>query len=348
MPVVAEILLDPGAEYDFDTGENTTVLAYSAGTWNGTVADHTILNSDDGVTQGSCTIPSDIFLSYCDIANVAVTGPFKIYADNTCVNGGNNNVNVVFMTNSIAVGGAWKYGTYEYILVGGVWKPIAERNIKIGTLWKSDQPAPSYMTGLVSWWKGQNDATDSVGVNNLAWTGTPAYRAGEVGNGFDFDGSLTSYVTSPDATGCEVSNISLEAWVNRDGPVGLYDNIITKCNYSLEYAGGAGSGIKLWLNLGGTWFSSREAPMTDGVLAHIIATYDGSNIIMYKNGAQVGAPVAATGSIVADLIFHLQMGLNPVIGTRGFNGLIDESSLWNRGLTAAEALAIYNRGSLGK
>jgi len=140
MPVVAEILLDPGAEYDFDTGENTTVLAYTAGTWNGTALDHTLLNSSDGSTQASCTIPADIFLSYCDIANVAVTGPFKIYADNTCTNSGNNNVNVVFMTNSINIGGVWKYGTYEYILVGGAWKAISERNIKIGASWMSDQP----------------------------------------------------------------------------------------------------------------------------------------------------------------------------------------------------------------
>jgi hypothetical protein len=135
MPVVTEILLDPGAEYDFTTDEGTTVSVYTAGTWNGTAPDHTILDSEDGITQASVTIPADIHVSYCDISNLAVTGPFKIYADFTCTNGGNNNGNVIFTPDSILIGGIWKDVAEEYVLVTGAWVLAAERNVLVGT-WK--------------------------------------------------------------------------------------------------------------------------------------------------------------------------------------------------------------------
>jgi len=137
MPTIPSITLDPGAEFDFTTDETTIISGYTPFEWNGTVPDHTILNSEDNVTQASVTLPCDITVSYCNISNLAVTGPFKLYANNgTNVNGGNNNPNVVFSTDKILVSGVWKDIVTTYILIGGLWKTVADRNIKV-TVWKS-------------------------------------------------------------------------------------------------------------------------------------------------------------------------------------------------------------------
>ena len=43
--------------------------------------------------------------------------------------------------------------------------------------------------GLVSWWGGQGDATDTAGGNNGVLQGNAAYGPGMVGQAFSFDGN---------------------------------------------------------------------------------------------------------------------------------------------------------------
>ena len=137
MPTIAELILDPGSEFDFTTDELTVIQAYNAGNIDGTNADHTILNSEDGITQAEVTLPCDIHCSYCEISNILISGPFKLYANNgTCVNGGNNNCNVIFTNDSIFVAGVWKEIADYYIFVGGVWKQVTERDVFVAGAWK--------------------------------------------------------------------------------------------------------------------------------------------------------------------------------------------------------------------
>src|SRR5262249_14297111 len=48
--------------------------------------------------------------------------------------------------------------------------------------------APS---GLISWWRGENDATDSNGGNNGTFSGN--YQSAYVGRGFEFDGAANRF-----------------------------------------------------------------------------------------------------------------------------------------------------------
>src|SRR5206468_4947485 len=52
-------------------------------------------------------------------------------------------------------------------------------------------PAPACVAppaGLVSWWKGEGNAGDSVGANDGALLNGAAFGTGEVGQAFSFDG----------------------------------------------------------------------------------------------------------------------------------------------------------------
>src|SRR5207248_2717113 len=44
-------------------------------------------------------------------------------------------------------------------------------------------------SGLVSWYRAENDTTDVVSANDGTFEGTASYAVGEVGQAFSFDGS---------------------------------------------------------------------------------------------------------------------------------------------------------------
>src|SRR5262245_65255486 len=52
-------------------------------------------------------------------------------------------------------------------------------------------------TGLVSWWRGEGNATDAQGVNHGTLVGGVTFAPGQVGQAFSFDG--TGRVNVPDA-----------------------------------------------------------------------------------------------------------------------------------------------------
>ena len=54
-------------------------------------------------------------------------------------------------------------------------------------------PAPP---GLVGWWAGEGNASDSAGTNNGALHGGMSFAAGEAGQAFNFNGS-SGYVDMP-------------------------------------------------------------------------------------------------------------------------------------------------------
>ena len=72
---------------------------------------------------------------------------------------------------------------------------------------------------------------------------------------------------------------------------------------------------------------------------HVVGVYDGSYIRLFVNGAEVGSGTALTGVMVDN-------GEPLTIGARRngygyFNGTIDEVMVFNRSLSAAEILALY-------
>ncbi len=67
--------------------------------------------------------------------------------------------------------------------------------------------------GIVGWWRGENNYTDSSGYgNNPSAVQTGPFINGEVGNAFQLNGS-SSYISVPAATSLAVSNLTFESWV---------------------------------------------------------------------------------------------------------------------------------------
>ena len=77
----------------------------------------------------------------------------------------------------------------------------------------------------------------------------------------------------------------------------------------------------------------RTAALSTNTWVHLAATYNGSSLILYRNGAQV-ATTAVTGAIVTSSQ-ALRIGGNALWGEY-FAGRIDEVRIYNRALSASE------------
>jgi len=222
-------------------------------------------------------------------------------------------------------------------------------------------PPPS---GLVGWWTGDGTANTLVGTNNgTLQGGATATGAGMVGQAFSFNGT-TAYVQIPDSPVLRPTNLTVEAWVmftslNSTGnsPAGQ-QYIVFKQNSRSSYFEGyylgkerqAGKDVFAF-GVSSSSGTGANAYSTNAIATNVwyhVAAVRGSNFIqIYVNG-QLHSQAAVS--------FAQNYGNFPLyFGTSGESywdhklaGSLDEVSLFNRALSAAEIAAIYTAGASGK
>lgn len=198
--------------------------------------------------------------------------------------------------------------------------------------------------------------TDSKGSYTLTNNNTVGEAAsGKFGYSTDFGSTNTNKSLSKDSTYGITSwgaSFSVSLWIKRYSELGSGEQpFFAKeikattggINYiSYEYNGGTrrlkfarydettSEAAYININLGTDW-------------NHVVYVYNGTNIIPYANGV-AGTPVASDGTSLGT---SYQNDLH--IGTDGggnyWSGYIDDVSVFNRVLTAAEVLSIYKSGA---
>jgi hypothetical protein len=206
--------------------------------------------------------------------------------------------------------------------------------------------------GLVAWWPAEGNANDKIGHHDGTMINGAGYSDGEVGRAFSFDGN-GQYVKIPQSPGLNpVKQLTIEFWVKADpnNPMNSYQGLVTSDFYGVEIA----SGVSFYLssNRGASWAITSHASITSGVWHHIAGTYDGAKLRLYIDGQPWGNPLSHIGKISPMLANSFvaigsedgRTGFPNCIGSRYFNGLIDEASIYNRALSDREISAIYNAG----
>ncbi len=225
--------------------------------------------------------------------------------------------------------------------------------------------------GIAGWWRGESNATgtityDSVGANNGTLSGgasfSPGYVNADGGEALQFDGT-NGVVMLGDPDSLKITNsFSIEGWVNSRAynPIAL---ILIRCDtrncldpYYLAIHRYSGPDFHVEDATSGTCGVDDTGP-TDVPLnqwAHIAGTYDSPSGAMrlYVNGTLVSQRVSNQQPF-RDLnpndqpmvaIGNLGNGFN----NEGFNGWIDELSIYHRVLSASEVKAIYDANANGK
>jgi hypothetical protein len=208
--------------------------------------------------------------------------------------------------------------------------------------------------GIISWWRAQNDATDSVGTNNGVLTNGVTFTTGEVGQSFLLDG-IGGYVAIPDSPSLRPVSVTVEAWVKIFSTNGI-QLVFAKPlgsgsfdSYGLALQNGAPLAAICDTNGFGTFISITNV-LTLGQWYHLAYTYDqtSSQEVLYVNGVAVAS--ANAGKSMSFDSQPLLLGADIENGVLSYflDGQIDEASIYNRALGANEIASIYNVGSTGK
>jgi len=212
-----------------------------------------------------------------------------------------------------------------------------------GTSAKAQAGCPSSM---VSYWKADGDAADSIDGNYGVLHGA-TFSAGKVGQSFATD--LDQYVEVPDNSNLHIpQNITIEAWVNPS--TSSSDRVILSKGNSF-----VGDGWHMMLRdnntlavharYGTAWeITETTDAITTGTWHHVAYTYDGSQAKLYIDG------VLKALRIFSDPI---EQNTRPLkIGTvdqntHFFVGLVDEVAVYNSVLAESELYEHYQDGESG-
>jgi hypothetical protein len=227
-------------------------------------------------------------------------------------------------------------------------------------------------SGLVSWWKGDDDATDHMGNNNGTLVNGAGFAVGQVNDAFSFNGS-NQYVLIGQPVPADLqiqNNFAYSAWIyitSYPSMLGSTWGTIVGSEYGSNhsgiglYLGGSVSGsypnvppgsIDLDIGSGSAWYSvitTTQIPLNQWVLVTATATAN-SPAQIYFNGVLQPTMTPSGETVWNGTVSYTGSGFGigqTVNENYSFSGLIDEVQVYNTYLTTAQVQGIYNAGSAG-
>jgi hypothetical protein len=211
-------------------------------------------------------------------------------------------------------------------------------------------PGGDLSANLIGYWSVDEGtgtvAQDSAGGHPGTLRNGPTWTAGHIGQAVRFDGA-DDYVDlgNVDISG---SALTIAAWIRPDSFATDDARIVSKAMGSAEQdhyfmlSTVSSGGIKLRFRLkAGSSTSTLVASsgtLTAGQWAHAAAVYNGSAMILYLNGVEVGR-VNKTGALATSATTPVAIGRNPQ-AYGGFGGAIDDVRLYQRALSASDIGAL--------
>lgn len=210
---------------------------------------------------------------------------------------------------------------------------------------------------LVSLWKGENNANDSIaGRNGTIYNGM-TYAAGKVGNAFSFNGS--NYITVANNAAFRPSNFTIVSWIKA--------NSLSPNTWNTVFAYGASGSDPI---AGSSWdsyyfgfyngyarlhtlHSFGDLNITSNVAVtlnqwHMLsATFNGTTSRLYLDGVEVASGTANAPLHYDTNVTSLVMGEdwnNNQPASIKFNGLVDELAFYNNALTSQDMQTLFNAG----
>ena len=244
---------------------------------------------------------------------------------------------------------------YDADLFGATWMEFPDAASSAGWIDMTDNVLNLHLN---------NDWLDTSGGGNngTAYNGTTFTTLSKLGShAASFDG-IDDYVNCGNDNSTDVTDeITISAWIKPIDNTNIQKIVIksndasTDWSYGLGISGNGASEKKLNFHIksgSATWNSLDSTnDLTAGVWTHFVGVYDGTDMRIYVNGVLDSTPLSVTGNVYG------QSGKDIFIGTNGnaalpdgqfYNGTMDEVAIFNRVLSPAEILNIYNNQKIGK
>jgi Concanavalin A-like lectin/glucanases superfamily len=227
----------------------------------------------------------------------------------------------------------------------------------LGTATPSCAPPPK---GLLSWWRGEHDATDFVGSNDGTLIGDVTFMPGIVGQAFSFnyDGRFAS---SDKGFPSGSSARTVEAWIK------LRAKTVQSTTTLLFGYGTQGMTNAAWsvgvdnrrmgrrprpnftlTNWGhDVWTQHEVSPY---FWYHFAVTTAGNDVSLYVNGSKVATGVMDITTISSSsfVMGDQPPGVPKFSNQEPLDGLLDEVTVYNRALSLGEIQSVFQAGAKGK
>ena len=189
-------------------------------------------------------------------------------------------------------------------------------------------------------------ARDSSTTANHGTIVNATYVNGQYGKALSFNGT-SAYVSIPDNAAIKPTTaLSIAFWVYNPGAT--FSQIIHRQDFGANkgYSVSIDATNQISFNLGdGTAFTTAFGGVNSvpiNTWTHFVCTWSGSGVAtIYKNGALLSVSSTFTGPI-SYAKGDLHIGKNSLYAGEYFTGYIDEVRIYNTGLTAGQALTMYN------
>lgn len=192
--------------------------------------------------------------------------------------------------------------------------------------------------------------TGNSANSTLNFTVTPVVQTAS-SNALSFD-NIDDFVEAPAASSliANSSNISMSMWVYPQNAAPAYPDFDGFGGFRDDFSGdfyllqlSATDVEARFRNSFGTPYTMVYTGLQLNTWQHFVLTYDGSNLVLYRNGVQVLSS-AANGNI-SNTVNPFFIGKAPFTNAPFFmTGKVDEISLWNKTLSQPEIDCIYTSG----
>jgi len=230
-------------------------------------------------------------------------------------------------------------------------------------------------SGMTNWWPADGNAFDIIGGNHGTLQNNAGFAAGEVGQAFNLDGAngFVLVPNDPAAAFNFTGSFSIDAWIFLAANSPEFSPIVSKWNdigvnhrsYFLAIDNARVTNqqrLRFDVSQDGLFgipspnnsIRTSISSIPTNSWTHVAAVFDASvpNLHVYINGVLNDGPAQIEPTTTTPFVNN-----EPVLIGAGdlgsdvrdfFNGSIDEVELFNRPLTSAEVLSIFNAGSAGK
>ncbi len=209
--------------------------------------------------------------------------------------------------------------------------------------------------GLVSWWRAEDNANDSLGSNHGTAVGTLSYAGGRLsGKAFQITPGLVNVDDS--ALLRPAGRVSLTALVSAAPPGAdkyLVSKSLSSTAASYAFCTTSEGALAFTVTTAGGTILSPSAPVSavwDGSFHLVAGVYDGQKVRLYLDGVEMGAGSAATGNIqygtTANAGALILGDFAPTASAAQYKGTLDEVRLWDIALTTEQVEAEMYRAVL--
>ena len=207
-------------------------------------------------------------------------------------------------------------------------------------------------TNIVSYWKFDNNGTDSVSSHSADISAVTYTSSGKINGAYSGDGTSDEYITVDHHTDYSPDYFSISCWIK-------YNTVDTNVHAIWQKNGGTTATQSFYLSSHrassrGIWIGVRNTSSSQGyqfsnvypvagTWYHVVVTYDGSNVKLYVNNSLTNN---ATGNLSGTLDTNTtdMTMLGTYSNTQLSDAVIDECGFWSRALTSTEVGELYNSG----